>query len=218
MMRCNACRADFRGDLDRCPLCGDALEGKPVSSAFPKIGLERKSRRVRTVLGIVTLGLLVAIVALCIAAQLSAWRCAMAAAALAVNYVFVRNMLVHAPDVLRLLQRYYLVLVAMAFIWFLATGDPSISTFVIPCLCITGTLFEGVLLVAFRSRFLADYAKYLVFVIALGMMPLALFPTGTVQWAALPVASAAFAALLAAALGLFARKQVAREARKLFDA
>lgn len=218
MKRCDACGAGFRGALDRCPLCGGMMEGEAAPSAFPKIGLVRRSRRARTVLGAVTLVLLAAIVALCAAVQAPAWRCVMAAAALVVNYAFVQNMLVHAPDVLRLLQRYYLVLVAMALIWFLATWDGSISTFVIPCLCITGTLFDAVMLLVFRSRFLADYAKYLVFVIALGMLPLALFFTGTVEWAALPIASAAFAALLAGALAAFARKQAVDEARKLFDA
>lgn len=218
MMRCDECRADFRGDLDKCPLCGSELRGTPVPSAFPKIGHERKSRRVRAMLGGATLVMLAAIVALCVVAGVSAWRCVLACAALVVNYVFVRNMVVHSPDVLRLLQRYYFVLVAMAFIWFFATWDASISTYVIPCLCITGTLFESLLLAVFRSRFLGDYAKYLLFVIVLGVLPLALFFTGTVEWPALPVLSAAFAALLAAGLGAFARKGVAAEARKLFDA
>ena len=189
-----------------------------VESPFPKLEHFRRSRRAQAILGGVTLVLLAAIVVLCIVVRANPWRCVLACAALVVNYAFVRNMVVHSPDVLRLLQRYYLVLVAMAFLWFFATWDPSISTLVIPCLCITGTLFNAVLLAVFRSRFLGDYAKYLLFVIVLGVSPVALFFTGTVAWPAMPIISAAFAVLFAAALAAFAHKQVAAEARKLFDA
>lgn len=189
-----------------------------AASVFPEVAPLRRSKLARGVLGVVTLALLAATATVCAAVHASPWRCALACVAIAVNYVFVRNMIVHSPDVFRLLQRYHMVLVAMAFIWFFATWDPSVSTFVIPCLCIAGTLFDAVLLAVFRSRFVEDYAKYLLFVILLGMLPLSLFFTGAVEWPVMPVVSAVCAALLALGLFAFARVSVAAEARKLFDA
>ena len=218
MMRCNECKVDFGGDLDKCPLCGSELSGEPSPSAYPRITLMRRSRIARFVLALASFVLLLAIIALCVLTQTSPWRCVLACAALVINYIFVRNMMVHAPDVLRLLQRYYLVLLAMALIWFFATWDPSISTYVIPCICIVGTLFNAVMLLVFRSSFIQDYAKYLLFVVVLGLLPLALFFTGTVEWAALPIISAGFTLLLAVGLIAFARTSVTSEARKLFDA
>lgn len=196
----------------------EPIQGVESPSAYPEVPLVRRSRIGRLVLAGASLLLLLAIIWLCIATQTPPLRTALACAALVINYLFVNNMMVHAPDVLRLLQRYYLVLLAMALIWFFATWDPSISTYVIPCICIVGTLFNAVMLCVFRSKFVKDYAKYLLFVVVLGLVPLALFFTGTVEWAALPIISAGFTLLLAVGLVAFARTSVTNEARKLFDA
>ena len=65
---------------------------------------------------------------------------------LVVNYLFVRNILTHTPDFLRVVARYFLVLLAIAAIWFLVSRNPVVTTFVIPGICLVALVFDGVLL------------------------------------------------------------------------
>ena len=85
---------------------------------------------------------------------------------LAVNYLFVRNILVHRPDFLRVVVRYFLILLALAAIWFVLTGNLAVTTFVIPGICLVALVFDTVLLAVFRGTFVARYAKYLLFDVA----------------------------------------------------
>ena len=97
---------------------------------------------------------------------------------LVVNYLFVRNILTHTPDFLRVVARYFLVLLAIAAIWFLVSRNPVVTTFVIPGICLVALVFDGVLLAVFRGTFVSGYAKYLLFDVGLGLIPLALQALG----------------------------------------
>ena len=62
------------------------------------------------------------------------------------NYLFVRNILVHRPDFLRVIVRYFLILLALAAVWFVVTGNLAVTTFVIPGICLVALVFDTVLL------------------------------------------------------------------------
>ncbi|MFR7403562.1 MAG: hypothetical protein ACLUW6_02655 [Coriobacteriaceae bacterium] len=74
-------------------------------------------------------------------------------AAVALNWLFVRNMIVHAPDFIRVVERYFLVLLAVAGLWFASTGNLIVTTYVVPGLCMLALAFNAVLLIAFRGSF-----------------------------------------------------------------
>ncbi|MFR5093326.1 MAG: DUF6320 domain-containing protein [Adlercreutzia equolifaciens] len=73
------------------------------------------------------------------------------------------------------------------------------------------------LLIAFRGSFVTGYAKYLIYEVLLGLVPLALLAAGLITWPPLAIAAGAAAAALLAILLLVGRKQLAAEARKLFS-
>lgn len=50
MRYCDRCHLDYKGDLDRCPLCGTALEGVPTPSDFPVAAWQRFQRTVHRAL------------------------------------------------------------------------------------------------------------------------------------------------------------------------
>lgn len=77
--------------------------------------------------------------------------------------------------------------------------------------------FNAVLLIAFRGPFVTGYAKYLIYEMLLGLVPLALLAAGLVAWPPLAVAAGAAAASLLAILLLVGRTQLAAEACKLFS-
>ena len=60
MRYCDRCHLDYKGDLDRCPLCGTELEGEAVPSDFPVAVWQRFQRTVHRALialGAVLLGI-----------------------------------------------------------------------------------------------------------------------------------------------------------------
>lgn len=218
MKRCGKCNVEFTGDLEKCPLCQADLSGTATPSAFPHNRVQKSGAVALAVLAFATgagflamlfLGYLLAlpgdiVISVCIA--------------LVVNYLFVRNILTHSPDFLRVVARYFLILLAIAAVWFLVTHNLAVTTFVIPGICLTALVVDTVLLAVFRGTFVSGYAKYLLFDVALGLAPLALVPLGLTTWDVPAVVSALTASIFLLGLLVFVRKQLLAEIRKLFSA
>lgn len=136
--------------------------------------------------------------------------------ALVVNYLFVRNILAHSPDFLRVVVRYFLILLGIAAAWFLVTGNTLVTTFVIPGICLVALVFDTVLVGVFKDTFVARYAKYLLFDVVLGLVPLALIALGLTTWEIPALSSALAASVFLLGLLVFMRKQLMDEVRKLF--
>lgn len=218
MRHCAVCNIDCTGDLDRCPLCGSTLAGTASPSPFPIMPVQRVRKRAQRILAAVTTALLVSWVTLCMVLKLP-WPIGVAASvALGLNYLFARNVIVHSPNVLRVIFRYFLVVMAMALLWFFATGDKIASSYVIPGISLAALLCDGVLLGIQGARMVSEYGKYLLYDIVFGAVPPALILTGTVAVPALAWSCAIAAVALLAALLVVARRSVTDEARRLFTA
>jgi NRPS condensation-like uncharacterized protein len=137
--------------------------------------------------------------------------------ALIINYLFIRNIIIRNPDFLRVVVRYFLVLLALAAVWFLFTANLAITTFVIPGICLVAIIFDAALIAIFSSTFIVGYAKYLLFDIALGLAPLLLVVAGLTTWSALAYISAFTASIFFLGLLVFMRKHLVAEIRKLFS-
>ncbi|MCI9129985.1 MAG: hypothetical protein HFJ65_06750 [Eggerthellaceae bacterium] len=218
MMECPKCRIRLTGALDQCPLCGSPLEGTPVPSPYPCLPVQRASKRSQLILAAATVAALVAWIVICFVLSVSVPIGLAVVAALALNYIFARNLMVHSPNALRAIKRYFLVLMMMALLWFAATGSTIACTFVIPAISITAILFDVVLLILLGNRMVEEYAKYLLHDIVFGAVPPLLILTGCVSWPPLTWACPVLAALMVAGLAISSRKTVANEARKLFNA
>lgn len=217
MKRCDGCHIDYTGALDRCPLCGTALTGTAAPAPFPANTFVRSGTLARRVLLGASLAVALGVIVLGVALGSSPLSVTAAVAALALNYLFVRNMIVHAPDFLRLIERYFLVLLAVAGLWFVATGNTVVTTFVIPGISLLAILFDAVLVVVFRGTFVTDYAKYLLYDVVLGAVPALSLALQQVTWPYLAWASIVAAGLFLAGLLLFTKGRFGREAKKLFS-
>ena len=218
MMKCNKCGVSFTGDLDRCPLCQAELTGEADPSPFPRNGV-RKS-------GAIALRVLAFATGVCLLVMLFLgqliplpWDIVLTVCvALAVNYLFVRNILTHSPDFLRVVVRYFLVLLGIAAVWFAVSQNLIITTFVIPSICLVALVFDTVLIAVFKGTFVSGYAKYLLFDVLLGLTPLVLVALNLTTWNVLAYVSALTASVFLLALLVFTRKQLLAEMRKLFSA
>lgn len=218
MKHCDKCGVGFTGELDQCPLCQAELKGKAVPSMFPRNEVKKSGAMALKVLAFAT--------GVCLLAVLFLWRLLSAPGdiiitvclGLIMNYLFVRNILMHSPDFLRVVVRYFLILLAIAAVWFLVTWNMIITTFIIPSICLVALVFDAVLISVFRGTFVSGYAKYLLFDVILGLTPLVLVALGLTTWDVLANISALTASVLLLALLVFTRKQLVAEIRKLFSA
>lgn len=216
MRYCPSCRIDFTGVLDRCPLCGSKLEGTPEGMIFPENEFARTKKLAKRSMIALTFAALAFVAFLCVRTHASAVTGIASFAAVIVNYIFIRNVVVHSPSFLRIIERYFLVVMALALLLLLATGDSRLATYVVPALTLVALFFNGVLVPVFRNGFVQGYAKYLLFNFVLGMVPLVLLVTGLVSQPALSIASGVVSGLLLVLLLVLTRKQLFSEMQKLF--
>ncbi|MEG0016352.1 MAG: DUF6320 domain-containing protein [Gordonibacter sp.] len=218
MKRCDKCHVEFTGDLDRCPLCQAKLSGEAEPAVFPQNEVKKSGVVALAVLAFATGACLLIVVFLGYLLALPGDIVLSVCLALVVNYLFVRNILMHSPDFLRVVVRYFLILLAIAAVWFLVTHNLLVTTFVIPGICLVALVFDTVLVAVFRGTFVSGYAKYLVFDVVVGLAPLALVALGLTTWNVLALTRALAASVFALGILVFMRKQLVDEVRKLFSA
>ncbi|MEA5019555.1 MAG: DUF6320 domain-containing protein [Gordonibacter sp.] len=218
MRRCGKCRVEFTGDLDYCPLCQAKLTGEAEPAVFPKNEVKKSGIMALAVLAFTTGVCLMVMVFLGYLLSLPGDIVLSVCLALVVNYLFVRNILIHSPDFLRVVVRYFLILLAIAAVWFLVTHNLFVTTFVIPGICLVALVFDTVLVAVFQGTFISGYAKYLVFDVVLGLAPLALIALGLTTWNVLALTSALAASVFALGILVFMRRQLIDEVQKLFTA
>ena len=194
MRYCPSCHIDFTGVLDRCPLCGSKLEGTPEGMIFPENELARTKKLAKRSMIALTFAALAFVAFLCVRTHASFVTWIASFAAVIVNYIFIRNVVVHSPSFLRIIERYFLVVMALALLLLLATGDSRLATYVVPALTLVALFFNGVLVA----------------------VPLVLLATGLVSQPALSIASGVVSGLLLVLLLVLTRKQLFSEMQKLF--
>lgn len=218
MKRCNKCGISLNGDLDRCPLCQAELSGEASPAVFPVNKVRKSGTVALAVLGFATGAALLVMLFVGYMIPLPWDIVVSVCVALAVNYLFVRNIITHSPDFLRVVARYFLVLLGIAAIWYLVTRNSAVTTYVIPGICLVALVYDTVLLAVFRGTFVSGYAKYLLFDVLLGLAPLVLVALGLVTWEVPALVSALAASVFLLGLLVFTRKQLIAEVRKLFNA
>lgn len=218
MKRCDTCRLGVAGNLDRCPLCGSVLEGTASESGFPANKVRKKSMAALEILAVITVFGAVALFMAFVGGPLGLRGMVSADCALAVNFLFVRSILIHNPDFMRIVQRYFLVLIAISAIWFAIVQDTDITTYIIPSISILCLVMNAVLLIVFKGSFVQGYAKYIIFEVVLGAVPAVFLPFRLVSWPYLAYASLGLAVALTLLLLILARQQISDEIRKLMSA
>ena len=126
MRYCPSCHIDFTGVLDRCPLCGSKLEGTPEGMIFPENELARTKKLAKRSMIALTFAALAFVAFLCVRTHASAITGIASFAAVIVNYIFIRNVVVHSPSFLRIIERYFLVVMALALLLLLAVLPPML--------------------------------------------------------------------------------------------
>lgn len=218
MRTCGRCGVSFTGDLDVCPLCQARLTGEVEPSVFPVNRVKRSGTTALRVLAFATGAAVLAMLFVGRMAGLPGTVVMLVCLALLTNYVFVRHLMSNAPDFLRLVARYFLLLLAVAIAWFALTGNLVVTTYVIPVVCLVALVFDAVLVCVFRGTFVSGYTKYLLLDVVFGIAPVAFVAAGLTTWDVLAYVSALVASVLLLGLVVFMRERLVAEVRKLFTA
>ena len=158
MRHCDKCGIDFSGDLERCPLCQAELTGEASAPMFPPNVLKRSGAIALRVIAFATGVAIIVMLFLTRMVKLPSDVVFTVCLALLINYAFVRHIIGHAPDFLRLVARYFLVLLACALLGFVLTGNYAWSTFVVPGISLAALVTDAVLVCVFRKDFVSGYA------------------------------------------------------------
>lgn len=217
MKHCDKCKISIGGKLEKCPLCHAELSGKAEPSVFPRNEAKESGSMALRVFAFSTGVCVLLTVLLWLLTPLPGDITFVICIALVLNFLFVRNILTHRPDFLRVIMRYFIILLAIAVIWFIFTQSLIVSTFVIPSVCLAALLTDAVLIVVFRATFVSGYTKYLLFDVFFGLTPLVFVVAGLTTSAILAYISAFVALVFLLALFVFTRKQMVAEIRKLFS-
>lgn len=217
MRYCSSCKVEFTGDIDRCPLCQSELTGTATPAAFPDNVVRKSGMLALSILGFTSGACLLVMLFLGYVLHLPVSIVVVVCFAIALNYLLVRNILVHRPDFLRVISRYFQALLALAIIWFIVSGDLIVTTFVIPSIVAVAIVFDAVLVIIFRGSFVSGYAKYLLLNVVFGIAPLALIMLGWTLYDLPALISALLACIFLLALLVFGRRRLVDEMHKLFN-
>ena len=190
MKHCDACNVDFTGDMVRCPLCQNELHGEASPAAFPAQQIYLRPRRLTVEIITFVTGAILLLHGFF--SYLFSWPIPIAsasAAALIISVLFINSAILHAPRPLRLMFRYFYIMLAIALVWFVATMNHVVTMFVIPITCLVSLVFDVVLLIVLRAKAIDQYAKYLAFDIVAGLLPLTFIPLGWAPWDVLVIVS-----------------------------
>lgn len=219
MKHCDACTVDFTGDMARCPLCQNELRGEASPAAFPAQQIYLRPRRLAVEIITFVTGAILLLHGFF--SYLFSWPIPIAsasAAALIISVLFINSAILHVPRPLRLMFRYFYIMLAIALVWFVATMNHVVTMFVIPITCLVSLVFDVVLLIVLRAKAIDEYAKYLAFDIVTGLLPLTFIPLGWAPWDVLVMVSGLVSLLVLLGLLVFARRQLFSEFGKQFSA
>lgn len=219
MKHCDACTVDFTGDMARCPLCQNELHGEASPATFPTQQIYLRPRRLAVKIITFVTGAILLLHGFF--SYLFSWPIPIAsasAAALIISVLFINSAILHVPRPLRIMFRYFYIMLAIALIWFAATGSHIVTMFVIPIMCLVSLVSDVVLLIVLRAKAIDQYAKYLAFDIVAGLLPLTFIPLGWAPWDVLVMVSGLVSLLVLLGLLVFARRQLFSEFGKQFSA
>ncbi len=216
-MKCSTCGIDISGKHSTCPLCKSALSGEPSPSPFPSNTLEKTSKKARIILGGITFALIIAATLICSLFQASLSLTIAIDVALIVNYLFIRNAILHSPSVFRSVVRYFIVIIALAYTWYIATGDQNVIDYIIPSISTTSLIFDSILIVLFAHQFISSYSKYVISNVLLGLVPLVLLAIHVIENPVPSTINVVFSVVTGLILCLFTGKQLIDELKRLFQ-
>ncbi len=216
MKKCNKCLIKFTGDLERCPLCKEELTGEATPSIFPKLH-NKKSRLLYKVLFFVSfsVGVLFTFLEYTITKSFTISKYVILG--LINNYILIRFILNNYKNVLKMINRYFKLILILIFLWYIMTKSLIITTYIIPIMCIIILVFNCISMIILKDKYIIKYAKTITLDCIISLLPLLLVMFKLSIFALLSYICTIIDLLVFVGLIVFCKDHIIEEIKKIFN-
>lgn len=136
---------------------------------------------------------------------------------LVTNYILVKFILKNYKDVLKMMNKYFLIILILFFTWFLATKSLIITTYLIPILCIIIFVFNSITMLVLKNPYIIKFVKTILLDCLIGLIPLILVVFKLTTFEILSYICAILVLLAFVGLLIFCKEDIIEEFKKVFN-
>lgn len=174
MRRCTKCKLDISGRLEECPLCQNKLEGEATNSVFASNIKREKDGLLFKILTFLAIIICWSSVYIEFRLTSNIYWSLIVTLGLITAIVSVYFIIINFGDVLKMISKYFILLLILLFIWFIATGNLVITTYIIPIVSITMLAFNSVVLSLLKNYYKTQFISTIITDIIICFIPILL--------------------------------------------
>lgn len=180
MRKCRNCNISFSGSHERCPLCQGELYGEESERIFPEISAAKQTFFNKIFLFAI---MTVAIISVCIEYYISRRIYVSRYIIFGVITTFIAVKLIQKnySNVFRFMNRYFLFIIIALIIWYFVTMADIIPTYLFPIFLIIALIYDSLVILILRSKYVIEYMKTIIIDILFGMAPVIFILSGAVS-------------------------------------
>lgn len=216
MLKCNKCNVKYNGNLKYCPLCQNKLMGTATNSVFPIIK-KKKDSILNKIFMFVSLivGIIFSFIEYVITHKLEISKFVILG--LITNYILIKFILNNYKNVLKMINKYFIVILFILFMWYLVTKYILITTYLIPILCLIIFAFNTIIMIILKDDYVIKYTKTILLDCLIGLIPLILVNFGLSECKILSYVCVIFDLIIFIGLIIFYRDYIIEELKKIFN-
>lgn len=170
MKKCGKCKLSYTGNMKRCPLCQGLLTGKMEASPFPNISNKKNTLLYKILLfTTISIGIIFTFIEYLMHKQLVISKYAILG--LFTIYILVIYIIKKYRKVLKMMNKYFIIVLLLTFLWFLITKSLIITTYVIPILCIIILVFNSITMVVLKNSYINKFLGIILLDCLIGFIP-----------------------------------------------
>lgn len=214
MKKCLKCKLDISGYLKECPLCQSKLEGNGNKSVFPN-NIKRKKDDILFKI-LIFLSFVISSLTIFIEYYLFNdinWSL-LIILGLITAVVSIYFVIINFGNIIKMISKYFILLLILSFIWFIATDNLIITTYIIPIICITMLAFNSIILSFLKDYYKNQYISTLFTDIIIGFIPLLLMIFGLTKSNIITHLCIVVDTIIILSLFIFCRRELLDEMKK----
>lgn len=217
MKNCPSCKIKFNTSEEQCPLCQNLLKGHGSNDVFPtNIKFKTDSAIFKTLLFIsAVITILSIFIELYFSNSLKYTM--LIFGGLISNLFVVYFILKNNQNVLKMVEKYGLLLVMLTLLWYIATKEVIITNYVIPLLCIFELVFILISFMVMKRNYVVNHLSLILLNIFLQFLPILLVLLGWTTYDFLSYISFVCALIIMVGLLIFFHDEIKSELKKIFD-
>lgn len=217
MKKCNSCNIKFNIAEDKCPLCQNKLTGKNSQLFYPKnIRFNTNILILKIVLfSSFVIGIISGFIELNLTHSL--FYTFYISLTLLTNLVFIYVILKNSSNILKMLEKYGVILIVLILIWYLVTKEKAIPNYIIPIIALLELIFNFVCAIILKSKYLIRYSGLILINLFLLILPVFLVLFGLTTNNLMSYICLTLAIIIIVGLTIFFHDEIKEELIKLFN-